>query len=93
MDFEAATAEIIGHHESLIGRITALKSVDPVLFQPVIDAAVECWRDGDDLTLVHRWLFKPLVALGNLMPLELAALGRGQEVIDLILAARYGVLR
>ena len=91
MDFEVAAAQVIGEHENLIARITALKSVDAALLKPVIDEAVECWRDGDDLSVAYRWLFKPIFALGGLMPLEMAALGRGQEVIDQILAAKYGV--
>ena len=91
VDLDVATAEQIAEHNSLIGRITAIKSADPALLQPVIDAATECWRVGDDLYLVHRWLFKPLVIFGDMMPLELAALGRGQEVIDHILAAQHGV--
>lgn len=90
-DLDAAIAEQIAEHASLIGRITAIKDADPILLQPVIDAATECWRDGDDLYLVHRWLMKPLVTFEHLMPLEMAALGRGQEVIDHIFAARNGV--
>lgn len=90
-DLETAASELVSEHESLIGRITALKSVDIALLQPVIDEATDCWRDGDDLTLVHRWLFKPLNIFGGLMPLEAAALGRGEEVVNQILAAKHGV--
>lgn len=90
-DLAAQAAEQIADHESLIGRITALKFVDPELLQPVIDEATEYWRDGDDLELVRRWLFKPVVQFDGLMPLEVAALGRGQEVINMILAGKYGV--
>ncbi len=88
---DAEAAEQISDLESLIGRITALKSVDPELLQPVIDEATEYWRDGDDLSLVRRWLFKPITQFEGLMPLEVAALGRGQEIIDMIGRGKYGV--
>lgn len=83
MDFEEAAASQTEYHENMIARIASIKGADPVLLKVVIDRANK-YFSSVDYSLVSRWLFQPMVMFDGLMPVELAIMGRGEEVVEFI---------
>lgn len=88
---DQAADQIVAELETLIGRVKDLKNADPETTGPVVKSAIDCWQDEADLSPAYRWLYKPNFVFDGLMPLEMAAMGRGSEVIERIQAAKNSI--
>lgn len=90
-DLTAGLKTEIAALQAQIVRLQVLQGHDPSEFDRVVEAAVRCFGDGDDLSLVWRWLCRPVLRLGERLPLELVLEGREDEIVTLLGQMEHGV--
>jgi hypothetical protein len=77
----------IQNHQSVIARLTALKSIDPMKMIVVTDRVQRVLGDDE----AWGWLTRPNIALAGLMPLEAVLEGQRDAVYELIAAMAYNL--